>query len=367
MKNTTRSLRSRLSRRLRCVLVALVLAAALLPSAVARAQPSTPSTPPVAPGSVALDITCSPDTFRPNEWVVIECVTHIKNNGENAMPEGSVDVGSDSGVIPEYFWVSYFHSGRYWPVGTSDLSFAVPGLQPGETLESKVTELSMMAEGTWGGSATLDIDGRSVATVALQQTASSNADALPDNLSITQTLSSVSAHGAGAPTETYETKITNRGSSPITNVKITEHSDNAALLQTDPAPSERDDDLGLVSWDLTSFGGGSLIPGESLLLHATYGPLVDDSCTSMSAGIVVEADVGGTTERYGVRPDSAPLGNCSFEEGVPGGKGGPIAFGQGGDGPIEATFDFIWAAAFLAAVGAGLVGLALVARKRIRR
>ncbi|MGD0114508.1 MAG: hypothetical protein ABSC13_00690 [Dehalococcoidia bacterium] len=362
MKNATRSLRSRLPRRLRCVLVALVLAALLLPSAVARAQ-----TPPVAPGSVALDITCSPDTFRPNEWVVIECVTHIKNNGENAMPEGSVDVGSDSGVIPEYFWVSYSHSGRYWPVGTSDLSFAVPGLQPGGTFESKVTELSRMAEGTWQGSATLDIDGQSVATVALQQTASTDADALPDNLSITQTFSNMSADGTSGPTVTYETRITNRTSTPITNVKITERVDNAALLQTDPKPSDQNADSGLVSWDMTSFGGGLLIHGESLLLHTTYGPRADDSCASMSAGIVVEADVGGTTERYGVRPAPAPLGNCSFEEGVPGGRGGPVAFGQGGEGPAEATFDFIWAAAFLAAAGAGLVGLALVARRRIHR
>jgi hypothetical protein len=256
-------------------------------------------------------------------------------------------------------------------------------VQPGQTFESKVIELAMMSEGAWRGSATLDIDGQSVATVPLQQTANSSAEAPPRDLRLTRTFTEVSADGVRVPTVTYETKITNQGSTPITDVKITERADNATLLGTDPVPSDRNDALGLVTWDLTSFNADTLIPGESLILHATYGPL-DDGCSSMIAGIVVEADVGGTTERYGVGPDESPLvGNCPDSpqrptlsesdmwvlrhDGVLPEDSASFGFAQAGDGPAARTFDFIWAAALLAVGGAGLVAVALVARRRVRR
>ncbi|MBE3111127.1 MAG: hypothetical protein IMZ46_11565, partial [Acidobacteria bacterium] len=129
----------------------------------------------------------------------------------------------------------------------------------------------------------------------------------------------------------------------------------------------------LYTWDLASFGRESLPPGESLVLRMSYAPAADYDCASVDTGTIVEATVDGKTERYGVRPDEQPqLGECRSiddEEGsfVPGGRGGPVGFGRGGEGPGDSTFDLTWAAMCLAAGGAALVALATLVRRKVRR
>ncbi len=373
------------------LLVALVMAS-LLPSAGAHAQPMPigrqAPTPPAPPSTVSLGVTCSPDIFPPDQWVVVECATQLTNRGENPVSDVGVNIGAQDGwsddPLPNYYWISHIRDGRMMPISGQTLGFDSDDvLQPGQTIESRLTVLLRMREGTWHGQDTLSVDGQQVLAVPVQFTASADAPTLPDNFLIIQTFSNVSAPGVRVPTVTYETKITNQGSSPVTNLKITEHADNATLLCTNPAPSERNDDLGLVSWDLTSFGAGSLIPGESLILHSTYGPFEEDSCIGMSAGTVVEADVDGTTERYGVGPNEFPLvGKCPDftrrpamsdsdlwvlrHDGALLDPVAPAGIVSAGDGPAGRTFDFIWVAFCFAAAGAGLVAAALVARRRLR-
>ena len=90
----------------------------------------------------------------------------------------------------------------------------------------------------------------------------------------------------------------------------------------------------------------------------------------MSSGVVVEANVGGKAERYGLRPgDAALLGDCGIGEGMPGGRGGPMTgapatgFGSGGEGPAAAEGDVVWAVALVLASG----GLVLVTAARLMR
>jgi len=344
--------------------VSLALASLLLPTAVAHAQAPTP---PVSPGSVSLDVTCSPDMFRPDTWTVLTCTTRVTNMGENGIPSGTLSVMSDSGPIPEYYWVSNVHDGKYVPVGPFDLSFDVGPLQPGETFEFTLTGLDRMTEGTWNGSDSLMIGDEEVTRIPLKLVAYGNATVPLDHLDVSTTLANESPDGVTPLSSAeYETVIENRGQTPVTSLTMTERADDLDLVDVDPKPSSRNDDVRLMTWDLASFGKESLAQGETVVLHTTYRPADASVCTGGNTDLVVEADVGGTTERYGARPDSAPLGDCSFEEGVPGGRGGPVGFGQGGEGPAEATFDFIWAAALLATAGAALVAVALVARRRLR-
>jgi len=348
-------------------LPALFVLTALLPAAIAYAQPSAP---PVAPGTVSLDVTCSPDTFQPDTWVVVVCDTRLTNNGNEAIGAGGVNVGSESGPVPEYYWVSLVRDGRYEPVASASLGFDTQPLQPGETFEFTLTALMRMSEGTWRGTDALFVGEEEVVRVPLKLVADSDAATLPENLRVTTTLTNGEPDElTPLPSAIYETVIENRGPTPVTALTLTERIDNVNLINVDPAPSSifREDELSLVSWILPSFDIDSLAPGESLLVRTEYGPIDASGCSGVSTGLVLEANVGGTIERYGLRPSSAALlGDCSFEEGTSGGRGGPIGFGRGGEGPGEATFDVVWTAAFLAVGGATLFALATLARRRGR-
>ncbi len=347
--------RGRLWRRARCLLVALVLAA-LLPSAAVHAQ-----TPPPPIGPVSIDVTCSPDMFRPDTWIVLTCTTRVTNMGENGIPSGTLSVMSDSGPVPEYYWVSNVHDGKYVPVGAFDLSFNVDPLQPGETYEFTLTGLDRMSEGTWNGTDSFQVGGQEMKSIPLKLVAYDNATVPLDHLDVTMT--PTNDDGVSPVSEAmYETVIENRGQASVSDLTITERIDDVSLASAGPAASHPLE--GVNTWNLASFGKESLAPGESVVLHTSYKPLDPSACGSVDASLVVEANVGGTVERYGLRPDSPALGNCDSPE--TGGGGGPISLGQGGEGPAERTFDFIWAAALLATAGVGLVGLALVARRRLR-
>jgi len=59
----------------------------------------------VAPGALAFEHKCTPDTFRPDEWVVIECVARSTNQGQDTLINIAWSVGGTfSGTIPAYFF-----------------------------------------------------------------------------------------------------------------------------------------------------------------------------------------------------------------------------------------------------------------------
>lgn len=369
--------------------VALLALATLPPATVAQAQQPA--------SDVSMEVTCTPEAYPPNEWVIIQCFTRITNNGDKAIPAGEVDVISSNPLIiaPEYHWISYFHDGRYWPISDGTLTFPTDEIPPGQTFESTVTELSRMSEGTWRGSANFNVDDNELASVDLRQTASSDVPALPNDIEATTQLANGQAFNpdvapAPLPTAIYETRIVNKGSAAVTELTLSQRYDYAELVKVEPRPTSatHEEDYNLLSWDLSAFGLESLGPGESLLVRTEFGPVSPSDCGSVSESVIVEAKSGDSTQHYGARPENGDvlLGECNFDDnsGVPGGRGGPegtlddsamlppatgpfgiASLASGGEGAEEKTFDAVWTAAFLATAGAGLVGAALVARRRL--
>jgi hypothetical protein len=111
--------------------------------------------------------------------------------------------------------------------------------------------------------------------------------------------------GDGVASATYGTIVVNRGSSAITELKVTNrYSDPAVLVEAEPAPASEKAAFDLATWDLASFGKESLAPGESFVLATTYGHASEGGCGYVTSGVVVEAVVGSERQLYGARPDS---------------------------------------------------------------
>jgi len=318
---------------------------------------------------------CTPDTFRPGEWVVVECVARSANEGRDTLTDISWSVGGTySGTLPDYFFVWSKRDGELQPANTGGLMFGGYDLRPGQTAETRTVLLLRMSEGTFETELDLTAQGWEVLvlTKPIRFVARAEAADPPGDLLVTKELVGGPAGEEAMPTATYETRITNQGSSPITELRVTDrYSYSMVRVDVQPAPASRTDELQIASWDLASFEKESLAPGESLVLRTTYGPDEMIDCEYATTGVVVEARVDGQERRYGARAEEgAELGECDYE-GMPGGRGGgggggPVAFGCGGEGPPGREVDVLWAVAVLTAGGASLVGAALALRRRAR-
>ena len=200
----------------------------------------------------------------------------------------------------------------------------------------------------------------------------------PRDLLVTNEIVGGPAGEEAAPIATYETTITNQGSSAVTELRVIDrYAEYLTFVGSEPAPSTQNPAVQIASWDLASFGKDSLAPGESLVLRTTYGPAQGSDCGYVTSGVVVEATVDGQERRYGARADDeAMVGDCNHED-RPGGQGGgedmPLGRGGGpviaastGEGPTPSGGDAGWTATVLAAGGASLVGAALALRRRAR-
>jgi hypothetical protein len=374
-------------------LVAVVAAPLLL-----MAAPRTGDGPaPVSAEELGLTFenTCTPDTFRPNEWVVVECDSRLANEGEDPLVNTMARIGSPRGVTPDYFWMWYMLNGEFTPISGSALSIGREGgvLEPGQSAESRlVVLLRMPGEGTYESDLTLSVGQQDVLTQPIRYTATAEAAAPPAGLEVAHWLMSEQVDGDGVASATYGTIVVNRGSSPITELKVTNrYSDPAVLVEAEPAPASEKAAFDLATWDLASFGKESLAPGESFVLATTYGHASEGGCGYVTSGVVVEAVVDGERQLYGARPDPeewAMVGDCQDEdrpgggdggasvgdgqgggEGIPGGGDGgpPVAAPATGEGMAPQGGYAGWAMAFLAAGGASLVGAAQVMRRRSRR
>jgi len=308
---------------------------------------------------------CTPDTFRPGEWVVVECVARSANEGRDTLTDISWSVGGTySGTLPDYFFVWSKRDGEPQPANTGGLMFGGYDLRPGQTAETRTVLLLRMSEGTFETELDLTAQGWEVLvlTKPIRFVARAEAADPPGDLLVTKELVGGPAGEEAMPTATYETRITNQGSSPITELRVTDrYSYSMVRVDVQPAPASRTDELQIASWDLASFEKESLAPGESLVLRTTYGPDEMIDCEYATTGVVVEATVDGQERRYGARAEEgAELGECDYGgmHGGRGGGGGPVAFGRGGEGPSSSGGDARWAAAFLAAGGATLMGAA---------
>jgi hypothetical protein len=320
--------------------------------------------------SASFQVTCTPDTFQPNEWVVIDCVTIVTSNSDDLAWGGLLSVMTAGGPIPDYSWVSLDVDGEQVPVGPGALSFQVLALQPGQSSKSELIGLLRMSEGTWQGEDSLNAGENELAKLDVRLTASDDAPPPPSDLSVTTTSQKTpSQHSSEPSSATFETVIRNESSSPVTYLKVTEQSDGGYVTSSDPEPSAEfgRDGVNHIFWDLSSFGRDSLGPGQSLSIRNDYVPADTGECTSIERAVVVEADSGDGIKRYGVPATEASvtLGDCDFGEGAPGADM-PIAFGQGGEGPDTASSNPMWAAALLAMAGGGLVTTSMLLRWQSR-
>jgi hypothetical protein len=331
------------------------------------------------PGLV-FEHTCTPDAFRPNEWVVIECVGRSANEGQDTLSDIRWSVGGTfNGSLPTYLFVWSERDGEFQPVGTGGLTFGGYDLGPGQTAETRTVLILRMSEGTFETELDLSVGGREVLTKPIRFAATAEAADPLGDLLVTKELVGGPAGEEAMPTATYETKITNEGSTAVTQLTLTDrYGEYLALVSADPTPVNEKAAFELASWDLASFGKESLAPGESLVLRTTYGPAQGSDCGYVTSGVVVEATVDGQERRYGARAeDEALVGKCDYEwmpdgegEGeyipVGGGVGGTIVPPSGGEGPAGREVDVLWAVAVLAAGGASLVGAAMALRRRAR-
>jgi len=322
---------------------------------------------------IDVDRTCSPEEFRPNEWVVFECVSHLTNLGSTPITDIRAGVVSAEGVIPDHFRILYTVDGQAMPQNPTDIGVGGQGvLQPHETVEARhITLLWMDSEGTYEGDWQVSAGEQVVKKLPLRHEARADAAQPAKDLLVSRKLL------AGGPGQkaVYETTVANRGTRAVTGLTLTErYNPEASLLETDPPATSEQADVQIARWTLDSFGKESLAPGESLTLTTVYATS-PNGCDYIQTGAMVEATVGGKAQRYGARTEDVQGGRCAGEavgdrivENPPiAAPPGPILMPAAGEGLGEATFDVVWPVAFLAAAGAGLIATALVVRRRARR
>ena len=106
---------------------------------VTRAAPPPTPVPTLDPATVAFEHTCTPDTIRPDEWVVIECVARTTNESQDALTDVGWSVGGTfDGPIPTSFFVWSKRDGEFQPLGTGHaLRIGGYNLKPGQTAETR--------------------------------------------------------------------------------------------------------------------------------------------------------------------------------------------------------------------------------------
>lgn len=349
----------------RRVTVSLALAAVAL-TCLLSAPPSVAQETPTAASALSFDVTCTPDTFRPDEYVAVECINRFANQGQDTLTGLSVEISTlTTGVVPTYFFMWFRHNGEFAPIGTGALTFEHPDLGPGETVVSSIVVLLNMAEGAFETELRASVRGQVVQTVPIRFVATPGAAEPPTDLLVTTELVG-EVNEEPQPTATYQTTITNQSSAEATALTLTErHHEAVTIASAEPAPISQNAAVQIASWDLLSFGKDSLAPGESLVLRMTYGPAEGVDCGWASSGFVVEATVDGQEQRYGARPIAEQLvGECAYPQ-IGGGGELPTTLGRGGEGPVPPGGGASWAAAALAGIGLLLIAAGLAARRRV--
>ena len=72
------------------------------------------ATQPPPPVDLPFDYTCTPDTFRPNFWVPVECVFRITNNGSSPVDNVDLFMGAYYGDLTP--WVFAISKDHRWAV-----------------------------------------------------------------------------------------------------------------------------------------------------------------------------------------------------------------------------------------------------------
>jgi len=268
---------------------------------------ATPPTPAPTPSvSLAFSEGCNP-TFRPDVWVPVDCMISITNNGGSVLSFGGATVSSYEGTTPEFLTVWSKGDGQFQPVTSNTISWPALQVAPGKTAQAEALTLVRMHEGRFRFNLEMSANGQPLASQPLQYTATPGAADPPTDLLVTKTLVE---NPAECETVTFETRVTNQGSSDVTALTLTDRLDGAVLVAASPSPAAQYPDAGLINWDLASLGKQSLAPGETLALRTTYGVAQSWQCAQAGGVVVAEATIDGQQRLYGTRPAVKLVGNC---------------------------------------------------------
>jgi hypothetical protein len=325
---------------------------------------------PAAPGAISYEVECTPDTFRPDEWVVVECFSRMTNRGETDLIQ-SITIDPGSGTTPDYSFLFTERDGERVNLGTQPLGFPATELLAGETVVTRTLVLLKMSEGTYESSLSVKVNDDVVTSAPLRYTASAEAEEPPTDLEVSRELVDKKYEFTYTPVPdpphdgyaTYETRITNSGSSAVSDLEIVARLVGVGALTAEPPPAREDMRRGLFSWDLSSFGKESLAPGESLVLRTTHMPSAEFACETMATAGVVEATVGGEVQRYALPNSWERVGYCLRGGGGRGG-GAPTGLAFGGHGPDALGGGVVWPSAALAALGVALISMGLFTARR---
>lgn len=307
---------------------------------------------------LSFEITCTPNTFRPDVWAAVECTTYVTNHGSTPLT-GSTNIIAEEGGIPRYFFIQHMRDEEAQPLLPGQLSTELPEISPGETIVTRTLLLLKLQEGTFRARTGVTVGDDDVDQMLVFK-GDPDASEPSNDVEMTQRLEDDSEGEVEAAS--YETIITNNTSETLSDLSVISRVDSwGTTAIMDPGPAVEEEDGAYARWTLDSFGRKSLAPGESLVLRTRYEMAPGNGCSSVSPAVVVQTQVGGERRSYGSGPEeSAMLGDCGF---YAEGEGGQIAFGRGGEGPLGASNGFATLPAALASLGLALAAGGCVLRR----
>jgi hypothetical protein len=303
---------------------------------------------------VSIEQTCSPKEFRPNEWVVHECLITVTNTGTGPVRDFVSSLTRSSGVRLDVYFVLFTADGAPLPIEPTLSQFGVDGeLAPGASVRLRlVVLLRSSEEGVYDAVWTTRHGGQVMLEDPKHYEIREEAALPPKDLSVEQASRSQGTQAV------FTTTITNNSASPVTQLSVMEHYGPNGVLPTRLRPQWQEEYPGganLTKWDLASLGLDELRPGETLTLETAYD---SNGADFVQSGVVVQATVNGEEQSYG-----ASAGSVSVVRNEQGAQPAVARVPATGEGPDKAA-DRPWLAASLLAGGVALITTAFITRRR---
>jgi hypothetical protein len=363
---------------LKPALLAISLGLMLFALALALLAANGPPSASADGSDVKIEETCGPYVFRPNEWVVYQCLIRATNTGDEPARDIVTTITGSSGIILDAYFILFEVDGSPLPIEPTAKSFSAGGeLAPGVTANVRLLVLlKTTSEGAYDAVWTTRANGDVVFTDPIHYEARDDAEAPPTGLSVEQVGRSRGRQAI------FTTTITNHSSSSVTRLLLMEHYGPNGVEPAGSSPREWEyyGGANLAKWDLSAFGLDELAPGETLSLETTYESR--RNCYVQS-GVLVEATVDGEQQLHGASAGSASA-ECSGDVALPaepaagGDEAGsmplpsePPATGNEavrapatGEGPSSTSIP-VAAYAALAVTGVAVIGGAQLVRRRV--
>ena len=202
---------------LKPVLLAISLGLMLL--ALAPLAANGPPSASADGSDVKIEETCGPYVFRPNEWVVYQCLIRATNTGDEPARDIVTSITGSSGIILDAYFILFEVDGSPLPIEPTAKSFSAGGeLAPGVTANVRLLVLlKTTEEGAYDAVWTTRANGDVVFTDPIHYEARDDAEAPPTGLSVEQVGRSRGRQAI------FTTTITNHSSSSVTRLLLMKH------------------------------------------------------------------------------------------------------------------------------------------------